>query len=115
MSTLLLCDNLFSVYLCANLALHNKSKHFDTDYHYIREQVALGLIETRHIPASRQTADIFTKSLPRKAFLELRSKLGVDGPPPSLRGNVSEATTMGLARSSLFSAHHETSPEVNTL
>lgn len=96
MSTLLLCDNLSAVYLSTNPALHNRSKHFDTDYHYIREQVALGLIETRHIPATRQTADIFTKSLPRKAFMELRSKLGVAEPPPSLRGNVSDNSTMGL-------------------
>lgn len=51
-ATVLLCDNLSAVYLSANPALHNRSKHFDTDYHYIREQVALGLIETRHIPAA---------------------------------------------------------------
>ena len=44
--TLLHCDNLSSVYLSANPALHNRSKHFDTDFHYIREQVAFGLIET---------------------------------------------------------------------
>ena len=53
-STVLLCHNLSAMYLSANPALHNWSKHFDTDYHYIREQVALGLIETCHIPAAMQ-------------------------------------------------------------
>ena len=88
-STLLLCDNLYAVYLSTNPAMHKRSKHFDTDYHYIREQVALGLIETRHIPAALQIADIFTKSLPRRAFEELRNKLGVGiAPTTSLRGNI---------------------------
>lgn len=87
-STLLLCDNLSAVYLSTNPAMHKRSKHFDTDYHCIREQVALGLIETRHIPGTLQIADIFTKSLARKAFEELRFKLGVDvAPTTSLRGN----------------------------
>ena len=95
--TLLQCDNLSAVYLSTNPALHSRSKHFDTDYHYIREQVALGLIETRHIPATLQLADIFTKSLPRRPFIDLRGKLGVaDSPTPSLRGNVSDKEKLGL-------------------
>lgn len=94
-STLLLCDNVSAVYLSANPALHKRSKHFDTDY-YIREQVALGLIETRHILATLQIADIFTKSLPKGAFMQLRAKLGVGAPPTSsLRGNISEWKSLG--------------------
>lgn len=89
-ATLLLCDNLSAVYLSTNPALHKKSKHFDRDWHYIREQVALGLIETRHIPAELQVADIFTKPLPRKEFVHLRGKLGVGvNPTQSLRGDES--------------------------
>ena len=89
-ATLMLCDNLSAVYLTTNPALHKKSKHFDRDWHYIREQVALGLIETQHIPAELQIADIFTKALPRKAFIHLRSKLGVEETPTqSLREDVS--------------------------
>ena len=89
-STMLFCDNLLAVYLSANPALHSRSKHFDTDYHYIREQVALGLIETHHITADQQLADMFTKSLPRRQFNELCSKVGVGvAPTSSLRGKVS--------------------------
>lgn len=88
--TLLQCDNLSAIYLSANPTLHKRSKHFLNDWHFIREQVALGLIETRHISASQQVADIFTKSLPRKAFVELIHKLGVGHlPTPSFRGNIS--------------------------
>ncbi|CAA7042627.1 unnamed protein product [Microthlaspi erraticum] len=97
-STLLQCDNLSAVYLSANPALHNRSKHFDTDWHYIREQVALGLIETKHIPATEQLADIFTKPLPKRPFFELRSKLSVgEGPTMSLRGDESEQVKCGLS------------------
>ncbi|CAA7042103.1 unnamed protein product [Microthlaspi erraticum] len=89
--TVLKYDNLSAVYLSTNPALHNRSKHFDTDFHYVREQVALGLIETQHVPAAEQLADVFTKSLPKKLFFDLRSKLGVAGPPTlNLRGNVSK-------------------------
>ena len=87
--TRLHCDNLSAVYLSTNPALHSRTKHFDTDYHYIREQVALGLIETQHIPSKLQIADIFTKPLSRQLFFELRNKLGVQvSPYTSLRGNV---------------------------
>lgn len=60
-STMLLFDNLSVVYSSTNPAMHKRSKHFDTNYHYIREQVALGLIEIQHIPATLEMADIFTK------------------------------------------------------
>lgn len=36
------CDNLSAVQLTANHVLHGRSKHFETDYHYVRERVALG-------------------------------------------------------------------------
>ncbi|XP_019091092.1 PREDICTED: uncharacterized protein LOC109128703 [Camelina sativa] len=88
-AALLHYDNLSAVHLSANPVLHNRSKHFDIDYHYVREQVALGLLEVQHIPAELQLADIFTKSLPRPSFQRLRHKLNVRLPPTlSLRGAV---------------------------
>ncbi|CAB78644.1 retrotransposon like protein [Arabidopsis thaliana] len=81
-------DNLSSVYLTANPAFHARSKHFEFDYHYVRERVALGSLVVKHIPAHQQIVDIFTKSLPYEAFCNLRFKLGVDLPPtPRLRGS----------------------------
>lgn len=85
----LYCDSLSVVYLTTNPVLHNRSKHFDTDFHYVRERDALGALMVRQIPASLQLADIFTKSLPQQAFFSLRFKLGVSTPPTtSLRGTV---------------------------
>lgn len=112
--TLLQCDNLSAVYLSANPALHNRSKHFDTDYHYIREQVALGLIETRHVSSTLQLADIFTKPLPRRPFEHLRCKLGVaESPTPRLRGTVSDMSKLGHAtiEDNGSTAHQKKSPQ----
>ena len=74
---LLQCDNLSAIHLSANPSFHRRSKHIEVDYHYIRECVGLGVVEVRHIAAEFQLADIFTKSLPRRAFTQLRSKHGV--------------------------------------
>ena len=45
-------------------------------------------LEVKHIHATMQMADIFTKSLLQESFYKWRSKLGVFVPPtPSLRGS----------------------------
>ena len=86
------CDNLSAVHLTAHPVLHKKSKHFATHYHYAHEQLAKGTLVVRHVPASSQLADIFTKSLPQAAFYSLRSKPGVVlSPTTSLRGDISAA------------------------
>lgn len=93
-SALLRCDNLSAVHLSANHVFHNRSKHIETDYHYVRERVALGVLEIQHVPAASQLADIFTKSLPRHAFQRLRHKLNIGAPPTiNLRGDLSQQTT----------------------
>lgn len=71
---LLLCDNLSAVCLSANPMFHKRTKHFDVDYHYARIRVALKALEVKHIPASLQLADVFTKSLAQEPFFKLRAK-----------------------------------------
>lgn len=61
--TLLLCDNLSAVCLSANPMFHKRTKHFEVDFHYVRERVAIKLLVVKHIPASLQIADVFTESL----------------------------------------------------
>ena len=100
---LLLCDNLSAVCLTANPMFHKRTKHFDIDYHYVRERVAGKALEVKHIPATLQIADVFTKSLSQQSFYKWRSKLGVVVPPtPSLRGSKGSMNT-----GPLFEAHLE--------
>ena len=89
---LLLCDNLSAVMLAANPSFHSKTKHFTRDYHYVREQVALGAVEVKHISNKFQIADIFTKSLPQESFRHFRGKLGVRFPPTQSLGGLLEMT-----------------------
>ena len=85
----LFCDNLSAVYLSATPAMHKRSKHFEVDFHFVREKVALGKLIVHHIPSVQMLADIFTKSLATRSFQELRFKLGVVvSPTQSLRGDV---------------------------
>lgn len=82
-------DNLSVVYLIANPAFHSRTKHFETYHHYVRERVAFGVLEVKHILSYHQIANIFTKSLPHQAFVQLQFKFGVATPPtPSLRGGI---------------------------
>lgn len=85
---LLLCDNFSAVCLSANPRFHKRTKHFEVDYHYVRERVAMKKLEVKHIPASLQIADVFTKSLGQDAYYRLRNKLSVSVPTSlSLRGS----------------------------
>lgn len=45
-------DNMSSVYITANPVMHSRSKHFDVDFHYVREHAFLGALVAKRIPAS---------------------------------------------------------------
>ena len=83
------CDNQSTVLLTANPILHNRSKHFELDLHFVREKVASRQVSVSHIPAHDQAADILTKAIPSTNFPFYRSKLRVEDSPLSLRGAVS--------------------------
>lgn len=56
---------------------HERSKHIDLRYHYIRECVEQGRVDVTHVRTGDQVADALTKSLGRSRYTELRHKLGV--------------------------------------
>lgn len=70
-------DNKSTISLCKNLVYHDRSKHIDTCYHYIREIVENGRIIVEHVVSQEQLVDILTKPLGRVKFKEMRSKIGV--------------------------------------
>lgn len=81
-------DNLSALYMIVNPVFHGRIKHIELDYHYVRERVALGALETRFVPSKHQPVDIFTKPLYKALFLDSRLKLGlVFDPRHSLRGS----------------------------
>jgi hypothetical protein len=70
-------DNMSALSLCKNPVFHDRSKHIDTKFHYIRENVECGKIRVEHVGTADQLADILTKALGRVRYLELREKIGL--------------------------------------
>jgi hypothetical protein len=57
----LLIDNKSAQELSKNPVYHERSKHIDTRYHYIRECVGNGVLDVKHVSSENQLADILTK------------------------------------------------------
>jgi hypothetical protein len=70
-------DNKSAISLCKNPVFHDRSKHIDTRYHFIRECVEDGRVEVEFIGTEGQLTDILTKALGRVKFQELRAAIGV--------------------------------------
>ena len=70
-------DNQSAIALAKNPVFHDRSKHIELKYHFIREAVETKKIELEFVPTKLQLADILTKPLGRILFTELRSRVGM--------------------------------------
>jgi hypothetical protein len=70
-------DNVSAINLAKNPISHGRSKHIELRYHYLRYQVAKGLIRLEHCRSEVQIADILTKSVQVEVFKRLRDMMGV--------------------------------------
>jgi hypothetical protein len=70
-------DNQATIALSKNPVFHDRSKHIDTKFHFIRECVDRGQISIWHTPTEQQLADVLTKPLGRDRFLKLCALIGV--------------------------------------
>ena len=71
------CDNTSAINISKNLVMHSKKKHIPIKYHFLIDQVSQKVIKLEYINTKEQIVDIFTKPLPKEAFVHLSHKLGV--------------------------------------
>jgi hypothetical protein len=73
----LYADNQGAMALANNPVQHNRTKHIDVRYHFIREKIRNGEINLIYCPTALMIADIMTKPLPRPAFERHREAMGI--------------------------------------
>ena len=84
------CDNHSGIRLSENPVFHDRTKHVDIRYHFLRDYVQRGTIRLEYIQRDEQVADIFTKALCRQSS---GISWGCYRIPSSLRGSVKLVAT----------------------
>ena len=64
-------DNQGTIMLAKNPVMHQRTKHIDVKYHFVREEVKQGNISLFYIPSVRNVADVFTKPQSRSRIHQL--------------------------------------------
>lgn len=75
--TIIRVDNKSAIELAKNPVNHERSKHIDVRFHFIREQVKEGNVELVHVGSRDQVADMFTKPLPTVLFNNCKNLIGM--------------------------------------
>ena len=70
-------DNLGATYLSANLVFHDRTKHIEIDFHFVRERVAQKKLDIRFVHSKDQIADGFTKPFPARSFEDFKHNLNL--------------------------------------
>jgi hypothetical protein len=63
-------DNQGALALVDNPENHQRTKHIDVQYHYVRHLVSTGKVSLRYCPTNEMAADALTKPLPRTKLLK---------------------------------------------
>lgn len=71
------CDSQSAIYLARNFVYRENTKHIATNYNFIREVIADGIVNVLKIHTPVNPADMLTKTLPREKFEGCLEKLKV--------------------------------------
>ena len=77
-ATTILVDNQVAMKLAENPQFHNRTKHIDIRYHFIRDTLAAGEIVLQYLPTADMVADIMTKPLPRENHEKHSGAMGLN-------------------------------------
>ena len=75
----LMVDNQLAITLTKNPVLHDRSKHIDVKFHFLRDCVDGGQIIIEFVEIGRQLADVLAKPLERLRLTKLKEMIGMEG------------------------------------
>lgn len=75
--TTILGDNESAIKLAKTDAFRPKTKHIDIRYHFIREKIALGVIDIEYVPTDDNAADSLTKGVTKQKHISCAVKMGL--------------------------------------
>ena len=67
-----------AIALAKNLVLHDRCKHIDVKFHFLRDCIDGGQIIIKFVETGRQLTDVLTKSLDRPRFMELKKMIDME-------------------------------------
>jgi hypothetical protein len=73
----LMVDNKSAINLAKNPIAHGRSKHIETKFHFLRDQVSKGRIKLVYCKTEDQIADVLTKPLKIERFKVMRKLLNM--------------------------------------
>jgi hypothetical protein len=71
------CDSRCAISIIEDPENHQRVKHIDVKYFFVREQQQIGTILMSSISTHDQFADMFTKPLGRTDFEKFRERIGI--------------------------------------
>jgi hypothetical protein len=77
----ILCDNQSAIRLVKNPEFHQRTKHIDVKYYFIRNSQEAGEIDISYVNTEQQLADLLTKPLANPRFTRLREEIGIVAVP----------------------------------
>ena len=70
-------DSKSAIELAKNPVHHERSKHIDVKFHFIREHIREGSVKLNHVASHDQVADMFTKPLPMVLLDKCKMAVGM--------------------------------------
>ena len=71
------CDSTGAANLAKNPVQHQRTKHVDIKYHFVRQKVCAGEVTMLYVRTDKQPADSLTKALPLQKFELCRAAMGL--------------------------------------